>query len=253
MEHVTLLEVNQSNLKGEGCYCLRSKPNSKGYKDKNSWLSDRFNEGIKYMKIMENGKQAGFIEFAPIEYSSRVVYGENYLVIHCLWVGITGKGYASTLIQNCLEKAREEKKAGVVVVTNSNTSWTSSKDVFIKNGFNEIDQAPYDFELLVYKLGDVTDPYFPRDWEERLQRFNELTIVQMPQCPYVEVAGDNVIQAANKLGIQSNIINLKNREQLLELSPTPYGIYGVIYKNQLISYHRLTMLTASKRLKELMD
>jgi len=39
------------------------------------------------------GGMAGSIEYTPIEYSSRVVYGENYLVIHCLWINITGKGY----------------------------------------------------------------------------------------------------------------------------------------------------------------
>lgn len=252
MEHVEILEINQNNLKGKGCYCLRSKPNAKGYKDKNNWLSDRFNEGIQYIKILENDKQAGFIEFAPIEYSSRVVYGDNYLVIHCLWVRITGKRYASKLIQYCLEKAKEQRKAGVVVVTNSTTSWTPSKDIFIKNGFIEIDQAPYGFELLVYKVEPASDPFFPQDWDNRLQKFEELTIIQMPQCPYVEVAGDNVIQAANKLGIQAKIIELRDREQLLKLSPTPYGIYGVVFKGQLISYHRLTMHSASKRLKELM-
>jgi len=80
----------------------------------------------------------------------------------------------------------------------------------------------------------------------------ELTILQMPQCPYVEVAADNVSQAAAKLGIQSNTIVLKDRNELLKLAPTPYGIYGVIYKGRLISYHRLTIHTATKRLKELM-
>ena len=252
MGPVELLEINQNNLAEEGCYCLRSKSNSKGYTDKNKWLMGRFNEGLKYIKIMEDDKQAGFIEYTPIEYSTRVVYGDEYLVIHCLWVGITGKGYASTLIQKCIEDAKEQNKAGVVVVTNSTTSWTPSKDVFLKNGFIEVDQAPLGFELLVYKFGESSDPYFPKDWDDRLQKYNELTIIQMPQCPYVEVATDNVVQAASKLGIQSNIIVLKDREELLRLSPTPYGIYSVVYKNQLVSFHRLTIHSATKRLKELM-
>ena len=174
------------------------------------------------------------------------------MVIHCLWVNITGKGYASTLIRKCIEDAREQKKNGVIVITNSDTSWTPSKDIFIKNGFKEIDQAPYGFELLAYKFGNSPDPYFPKDWDERLKQFNDLSIIQTAQCPYVAVATDNVIQAANKLGIHTELIDLKNREELLKLSPTPYGIYGVVYKNQLISFHRLTIHSAIKRLKELM-
>ncbi|MBO1627499.1 GNAT family N-acetyltransferase [Bacillus arachidis] len=251
MEIFDIVSVDETNLEREGCYCLRSKPNSTGYINKNRWLMERFKEGLKYMKIMEDSKLAGFIEYAPIEYSSRVVYGENYIVIHCLWVHITGKGYASKLIQQCMKEAKKQNKNGVIVVTNSNTSWTPSKDIFIKNEFIEIAQAPYGFELLVYKFDDSPNPYFPSDWNERLQTFHELTIVRTQQCPFIEVASDNVLEAANKLGIKTIIIDIQSREELLKLSPTPYGIYGVIFKNELITYHRLTIHSAMKRLKEL--
>lgn len=246
-----MVALDEENLNDEGCYCLRSQPNSTGYTNKNKWLTDRFNEGLKYIKIMEEGKPAGFIEYTPIEYSSRVVYGENYLVIHCLWVNITGKGYASKLINKCIQDAKEQNKNGVIVITNPDTSWTPSKDIFIKNDFLEIDHAPYGFELLVHKFRDLPDPYFPDDWDERLKRFNDLTIIRTQQCPFVDIATDNVIEGANKLGINAEIIDIKNREELLRLSPTPYGIYGVIYKNTLISFHRLTAHSAMKRMKQL--
>ncbi|WP_218240783.1 hypothetical protein, partial [Pseudomonas sp. 2822-17] len=95
----------------------------------------------------------------PIESSSRVVYGENYLVIHCLWVHVTGKGHASKLINRCIEDARAQNKNGVIVITNPETSWTPSKDIFIKHDFELIDQAPYGFELLVHKFAEAADPY----------------------------------------------------------------------------------------------
>ncbi|MEH7386361.1 GNAT family N-acetyltransferase [Bacillus sp. JJ1521] len=249
----TLLEINEENVDKAGCYCLRSKPNSTGYKNKNNWIKGRLNEGLKYIKIMENDQPAGFIEYTPIENSSRVVYGENYLVIHCLWVQVTGKGYATKLIEKCIQDAMVQNKAGVIVVTNPDTSWTPSKDIFIKNNFIEVDQAPYGFELLVYKFGNLPDPYFPKDWEGRLNRFYELTIIRTQQCPFVEIATDNVIEAANKLGIHAEIINIENREELLDLSLTPYGIYGVIYRNHLLSFHRLTVHSALKRLRVLQE
>ncbi|GGA72399.1 GNAT family N-acetyltransferase [Ornithinibacillus halotolerans] len=248
---VELIELTEGNLEEKGCYCLRSKPNSVGYKGKNEWLKGKFHDGLKYIKINENNKQAGFIEYVPIERSSRVVYGENYLVIHCLWVGITGKGYASQLIESCIQDAKKQQKAGVIVVTNPDTSWTPSKEVFIKNGFEEVDHAPYGFELLVYKNSNSANPHFPTDWEERLQRFEKLTILRTPQCPFIDVATDNVLIGANKLEIETTTIDLKDRRELLELSPTPYGVYGVVYKKQLIAYHRLTTHSAYKRLKEL--
>ncbi|WP_081755909.1 GNAT family N-acetyltransferase [Paucisalibacillus sp. EB02] len=248
---IQTVELTKENIHDNGCYCLRSQPKSTGYKNKTEWLLDRFNEGLTYKKIMENGKPAGFIEYTPIEYSSRVIYGENYLVIHCLWVGITGKGYASELIQQCINDAKEQNKAGVIVVTNPDTSWTPSKEVFIKNNFVEVDHAPYGFELLVHKLNDSTNPYFPIDWDERLEIFEKLTIIRTQQCPFIEIATDNVLTAANKLGIKTDIVNLKTRDELMGLSPTPYGVYGVIYKKKLIAFHRLTTHSAYKKLKSM--
>ncbi len=247
----TIIQVNETNLAETGCFCLRSKPKSDGYQNKNDWLMKQFQDGLQYIKIMDEDKVAGFIEYTPIEHSSRVVYGENYIVIHCLWVQLTGKGHATTLIQQCIAYAKRENKAGVIVVTNEETSWTPGKDVFLKNGFEEIAQAPYGFALLVYKL-DATqeEPCFPDDWEERLERFDDLTILRTYQCPFVDVATDNVVLAANKLGLPVEVIDFQSRTELLELSPTPYGIYGVIYKQKLIGYHRLTAHSALKRLKE---
>ena len=252
MGNVKLVRLNELNIDNTGCYCLRSKPNSPGYIDKNIWLKERFREGLTYIQIMEDNKQAGFIEYAPIEYSSRVVYGENYVVIHCLWVHITGKGHATRLINQCIQDAKEQKKSGVIVVTNQDTSWTPGKDVFLKNHFVKVDHAPYGFELLVYKFEKAKDPFFPNDWEGRLEAFTDLTIVRTQQCPYIDVASDNVLEAAKRLGLKANIIDVKTREELLEVSPTPYGVYGVIFKNTLISFHRLTTHSAMKRLKQLM-
>ena len=135
------------------------------------------------------------------------------------------------------------------MITNPETSWTPSKDVCLKSNFIEVDQAPYGFELLVHKLEEAADPFFPNDWDERLAAFKELTIVRTPQCPFLNIATDNVIEAAKKLGIEGKIIVMTSREELLRFSPTPYGVYGVVFNNQLFSFHRLTVHSTMKRLK----
>ncbi|MEQ6353030.1 hypothetical protein ABNX05_00180 [Lysinibacillus sp. M3] len=122
----------------------------------------------------------------------------------------------------------------------------------MKNNFQLIDTAPYDFELLVYPLSsEAEQPYFPNDWEERLKKFNNLTILRSFQCPYVEIATENIIAGANTLNIPVELIDLKGREALMELAPTPYGIFSVIYKGQLLAFHRLTIHSVIKRLREL--
>lgn len=205
------------------------------------------------MQLFEHKKQVGFIEYTEAEFSSRVVHADNYLVIHCLWVSDIGKGYGAKLINKCLQDAKKLGKKGVVVVTNSDTSWAQSKDIFLKNGFKVIDKAPYNFELVAYQFDqDDLFPYFPTDWEERVKKFTNLTILRSFQCPYVAIATENIIAGADKLGIVTEIIDVKNREELMRLSPTPYGIYSVIFKGQLITFHRLTVHSVIKRLKELL-
>lgn len=252
LSKVELVELNNELLEGIGSYCLRSKKKSTGYINKNNWLNNRFEEGLKYVQIIDNKKQVGFIEYTEAEYSSRVVHADGYLVIHCLWVSEVGKGYGTRLIHKCLEDAKKLAKKGVVVITNSKTSWTPSKEIFLKNDFQLIDSAPYDFELLVYPLtNEVKQPYFPTDWEERLKKFTNLTILRSFQCPYVEIATENILAGANKLNIPVELIDFQDREELMALSSTPYGIFSVIYKGQLISFHRLTVHSVIKKLREL--
>lgn len=253
MPSTNIIELNHDNLELQGGFCRRSQAKSIGFKNKNSWLADQMHEGLKYIKLMEDGKQAGFIEYTTSESSSRAVYADNYLVIHCLWVSINGKGYGSLLINKCIEDARQQNKNGVVVVTHQETSWTPSRDIYLKHGFSFVHEGPYGFELYVHKLVDAPNPYFPDDWEARLMRTNELIIYRTNQCPFVEIATENVIEGAAKLGLEVKIIAMKNRAELMELSPTPYGIFGVTYNGELVTFHRLTVHSVVKRLKALME
>ncbi|MBU5221683.1 hypothetical protein KQH89_04225, partial [Vibrio cholerae] len=87
--------------------------------------------------------------------------------------------------------------------------------VFLKKDFTELEDAPYGFELLVYKINEAANPYFPNDWEERLTLHNnQLTILRTAQCPYIDIAIDNVIEAASKLQIKAEILHLQTREEL---------------------------------------
>ncbi|MEF2967061.1 GNAT family N-acetyltransferase [Paenibacillus sp. M1] len=244
-----LIELNHELLEGTGSYCLRSRKNSPGYLAKNHWLHDRLGEGLKYVQLYADKKQVGFIEYTDAEYSSRVVYADNYLVIHCLWVSETGKGYGTELIRKCIADAAGQGKHGVAVVTNQDTAWAPGKEIFMRNGFIPADSAPYGFELLVHKFSEgAPSPYFPSDWEARLARYDNLTVLRTFQCPYLDVATSNVIEGAARLGIKAEIRELASREELMALSPTPYGVFAVVYQGRLISYHRLTVNSVIKKL-----
>lgn len=244
------VELFRNNLNVNGCYCMRSMKKKNAYQDKIKWTEEETKNGLVYLQLKNNSKQLGFIEYAPGESSWRVVHADDYLVIHCLWIGETSMGYGSQLIQQCIEDARNQNKKGVVVVTNSDTGWAPSKEIFMKNGFIQVGEAPYSFELFVYKLSrDYEDPYFPENWDERLDNLNQgLTILRTNQCPYLDIATQNAVEAAESVNIPPNIINIKDRAEMMELSPTPYGVFNVVFEGELVSFHRMTPRSFAKRL-----
>ena len=173
-----IYDVNSQNVEKTGFFCYMSKRKEPGFKQKLEWLEARFNEGMKIKILHENGgRDTGFIEYIPGENAWRAVYAPNFMVIHCLWVVGKGKekGYGSQLIDACIEDARNQGMAGVAMVT-TNRVWLASKDIFLKKGFKEIDQALGVFQLMVLdfngenkiKFEDIFDENFNKELEKKM-------------------------------------------------------------------------------------
>jgi GNAT superfamily N-acetyltransferase len=236
-----LLDINENNVDERGFFCYMSKRKAPGYQQKRDWLEKRFAEGMKIKILHEVGnRDVGFIEYIPGEYAWRAVHAPGYLVIHCLWVvgKGKGKGYGSRLLQECLDDARRQDKHGVVMVS-SDRVWLAGKQVFLQNGFIEVDQAP-PFQLLVHRFNSGPDVAFPTDWERRQESFGTgFTVVRTPQCPYVEDAVNTVMDFAEERGIPRRAIELTSSQEIQERSPSPYGIFGIVLDGKLLSYYYL--------------
>jgi GNAT superfamily N-acetyltransferase len=97
-----------------------SKKKEPGYKQKYTWLQERFAEGLKIKILHEKGgRDTAFIEYVPGEYAWRAVNADGYMVIHCLWVvgKGKGKGYGRRLIEECIKDARTQGMQGVAMIT----------------------------------------------------------------------------------------------------------------------------------------
>jgi ribosomal protein S18 acetylase RimI-like enzyme len=236
---VRIVTVDATNVTQYGFFCYKSKPKSEGYRRKLDWLEQRFLEGLKIKIVYEGKRSIGFIEYIPGEFAWRAVEAEGYLLVHCVWVVGKGKkkGYGSRLLNECVEDARKMGKHGVAMVTSSG-NWLAGKKLLLKNGFESVSQAPPSFELLVKKLRDAPAPTFPGDWEERLSRYGSgLTIVRSDQCPYVDSVSQMFQETAADMGIQSQVIELKNCREVQESVPSPYGVFNVVYNEKLVTYH----------------
>lgn len=243
-EDVEIITVDAFNVEKEGFLCHKSKSKTEGYQRKLNWLRSRFQEGMRikllHLRQFEGPRGAfGFIEYTHGEYAWRPVKAKNYLFINCLWVigRHKGKGYASRLLQSCLDEAHKQGKDGVAMVTRSGGGWLAGKRVLLANGFEPVDHAPYSFDLLAKRLRPAPSPAFPTDWEKRAARYGPgLTIVYSSQCPYMAALVKATLKTARERGIECREVELKSARDVQSNAPSPYGTYGAVYDGRLLAY-----------------
>ena len=106
------------------------------------------------------------------------------------------------------------------------------------------------------KFGKHASPSFAGGWEAKARALGKgLTVVRSDQCPYIVDATNAAVAAAAKAGIASRVIELESRDDLIRLSPSPYGVFGLVLDGKLSSYHDqlekdlLPLLSAAKSSK----
>jgi hypothetical protein len=242
MSDFSIIAVDVENVDDFGFFCVKNKKHT-GYIAKLSWLHQRFNEGMRIkLLITKEGIQAGFLEYMPGEFTWRVVHAPDYLVIHCIWVNSNKfpyKDMASALLQNCYKDAEASGKAGVAVVT-SDGPWMASKAVFIKNGFEQVDETSPHFQLLVKRTGAGLRPKFPQNWAERLSQFQYLRLIYTNQCPYIGKAIAELPPVAEQHGIQLQLIELTDAAEARERMPSPYGVISLMYQGKILADHPIS-------------
>jgi ribosomal protein S18 acetylase RimI-like enzyme len=238
-DDIHVVTVDSANVDEQGFFCYKSKPKSEGYRRKLAWAKERLAEGLTIHILREGERSVAFIEYMPGESTWRAVNADGYLLIHCLWVvgRAKKKGYGSHLLQLCLDDAQKQGRHGVAIVT-SERPWATGRKLFQKHGFQRVDTAPPVFELWVKAFGDVPPPSFPRDWDQRLARYGSgLTVFRSDQCPYIEHATVSALTSASELGIEAHVVELTTAEEARRLSPSPYGVFGIVCNGELLTYH----------------
>ena len=77
LQEYKIVDLNETNIDDYGAFCLQSKKNMKGYKEKFEWIKERFKEGLrlKLLLINEGARRGfrarGFIKYIPGEYAWR--------------------------------------------------------------------------------------------------------------------------------------------------------------------------------------
>jgi len=240
-----IIDLNEANIDDYGAFCLQSKKNIKGYKDKFQWINKRFKEGLrlKLLLINEGTKRGfrarGFIEYIPGENAWRGVNAKGYMFIHCIWVvgKNKGHGYGTKLLQQYLNDAKGMN--GVAVMT-SDKIWLPKKDLFIKNGFEKVDSMPPYFELYAKRFSEKAPlPKFNPIPKSRLEKYpSGITIFKSNQCPYVDGYANLVAETAKQAGIPWRIEQIESCKEA-QNSVNPYGTFCVLLNGKVLTYRTI--------------
>ena len=108
------IKVTNENIEKEHICCAISNNNDIQVSSKKAWLSERFEDGLVFLKSTERGKC--FIEYIPAENAWNPILADGYMYIDCLWVAgsFKGHGYSTDLLDACIEDSKDKGKKGYV-------------------------------------------------------------------------------------------------------------------------------------------
>lgn len=244
MPEIDIVDGNAKNI-CEYSMCGYKNIKQEGYRRKADWLRKRFSEGMVF-KILRShdGEGVGFIEYTPGEYAWRAVEATGYTFVHCIMIypkKYKGKGYGALLLKECVEEARKGRAHGVAAVTSKGT-WMAGKELFLRNGFELVDEAPATFELLVKRFKKkAVLPKFKGDWDKKIKSYGKgLTIIRSDQCPCIAKFVREIVETAReKYGLDPQMVELTNCLEA-QNTPSPYATSCMIYNGKLAADHPIS-------------
>lgn len=245
MEDIKIIDLTPENISEYGVCGYKDANKHVELRKKIEWLGEYYSKGLRIKAIIsQKGGYQGMIEYIPGKYAHRPVDAEGFLFIHCLFVGFKkefkGKGLASLLIDDCINDAKLSRMSGVAVVTRKG-SFMADNNIFLKTGFQIVDNAKPDFELLALKFDiNSKNPCFKPILNEKLKEYeNGLTILRSPQCPYTEKNVNAIIDSAKKMKLKTRLVDLMDSKSA-QNNPCAFGTFCIIYNGNIISHHPIS-------------
>jgi N-acetylglutamate synthase-like GNAT family acetyltransferase len=242
MTDIEIIDLTPENIADYGVCGYKDVEKHLELRRKIDWFREYYPKGLRIKVILsKKGGYQGMLEYITGKYAHRPVDAKGYMFIHCIFVGFKnefkGKGYASMLIDTCIEEAKNAGMNGVAVVTRKGP-FMAKNDIFLKMGFISVDGVKPDFELLVLKFNETAaNPKF-KDFS--LKKYdNGLTIIRSAQCPYSVKNVDAILKSAKKLNLKANLIEIKDSESAQQ-TPCAFGTFCIIFNNSVISHHPIS-------------
>jgi len=239
-----LIDVDAANFDRLPCCGIKS-PTHAGRREKRCWLEENAQFGLRAKALLApDGQPCGYIEYLPGEFAWRGVDAGGYLFIHCIWIYSRQhqrKGWGRLMLNACVDDAQKAGKNGVVAMVRDGP-WLADRRLFLANGFEPVDTAPPDYQLLVRKLNSsAANPAFKRDWDRKLERYSRgLTIIRSSQCPHIAKFAADIAETAEKeYRMAPRVVDLQSPGEA-QSAPTPYAVFALIYDGKLLADHQIS-------------
>ena len=244
MHKPRLMDVDAASFDTLPCCGIKSASHP-GRQEKRCWLQANARFGLRAkMLLAPDGLPAGYIEYLPGEFAWRGVEAGGFMFIHCVWIFSKQhqrKGFGGVMVEACLDDARKAGMRGSAVMVRDGP-WLADRRLFLARGFEPVDAAPPDYQLLVRKFSNGGgNPLFKTGWDRKLGQYGQgLTIIRSSQCPHIAKFADEIAETAeHEYQIKPTVIHLESWSDA-QNAPTPYAIFALIHNGRLLADHQIS-------------
>ncbi len=234
------IRVTKENIENEHICCAISNNKDVQVSSKKTWLSERFDEGLVFLKSVERGKC--FIEYIPAENAWNPIEAKEYMYIDCLWVSgsLKGHGYAGDLLNECIADSKNKGKSGLCILSSAKKKPFLADPKFLAyKGFRVCDEADNGIQLW----------YLPFTEDAEMPKFKECAkhphideegyvLYYTNQCPFNAKYVPIVEETARENNIAFKAVRLQSREDA-QKAPTPITTYALFYNGQYVTNEQM--------------
>lgn len=246
------IKLTPANIENEHICCAISNNKDPQVKSKKAWISERFNEGLVFLKAKERGKC--FIEYIPAEYAWVPIEANGYMHINCFWVSgsLKGNGYSNDLLTACIKDAKGKGKKGLTIISsNKKMSFLSDPKYLSYKGFKVADCAEPYFTLMYLPFeSDAQKPQFKK--VKPAAPTDGFVLYYTSGCPFTSKYVPIIENTAKQNGIPIKTVHI-NDCKTAQNSPVVWTNYSLFYKGEFVTHEILSekkFLTIAKKILE---
>ena len=234
------IRVTKENIEAEHICCAISNNRDVQVASKKEWLSERFGDGLVFLKSVERGKC--FIEYIPGENAWNPLDADGYMFINCLWVSgaFKGHGYSNDLLNACADDSREKGRRGLCIISSAKKKPFLADPKYLRHkGFSLCDEADNGIQLWYLPFDDTAEPPRFRECAKHPHIGEQgYVLYYTSQCPFNAKYVPVVERTAREQGVPFRAVHIESREEARN-APTPITTYALFYNGEYVTNEQM--------------